>query len=203
MSAAEWLMTNGVMLLGGMLLGRSLAHYLFGDNVGTYLHHLRETVPAATINGILIVITLVALAGAAVVLVGLLRLPKVRRNLSFALFFCAVAVFAAAMRRLQHDFEPIGPFTAGSRYCFIPYVFFAWTFLLLMTTGGYFRKAGIGLLILMLLSTMSILGPPPTTENRHWADYIARYKRGESVSVPIPPDGEGEARWRVNLVPKR
>lgn len=202
-SAGEWLVTNGAMLIGGLLLGRTVAHSLFSDNIGAYIHHLRETLSPPMVTTLFTTVAFFVIAGGVGVILGLLRLPRTRRDLAFALLICAFAVFAAAMRRLQSDFEPIGPFTNGTRYFFIPYVFLTWVFILLTTAGGFFRQVGLGLLLLVLLSTMSVLGPPPTTANRHWASYVKRYKQGESVVVPIPPDGEAGTPWHVNLTRTR
>ncbi len=201
-SPLRWLAVNGAVLIGGMLLGKNMSHFLMGENVAAYLRSAPVIFSGASKVFLMIGCVVAAIGILAFFWRGLQRLTPARRVLAVSLLFCAAVTLVAAMRRLQGDAQPLGPFSGGSRYCFLPYVCFAWTSLLFLSAGGVHGTVARLLLILEAVSTLSILGPPPPTQDFRWTESVSAVRRGEAVTVPIPPHGVNGAVWQIHLRPK-
>ncbi|MBC7806283.1 MAG: hypothetical protein H7145_09040 [Akkermansiaceae bacterium] len=201
-TALHWLMTSGPILFAGLFVGKTLPHLLLGENIAVTMQHWENTVPKTVLLLLGVSASIAALTAVILVLRGVWQLPKAQRALGLALIFCAAALFASVMRRGLSDPQPLGPFSGGSRYAYIPYLHLTWTFLLITQSPGMAANLGRFCLLLVGCSTLSTIGPPaPGTQDRQWAKYIRRYEQGETVDVPFPPDGLSGMSWRVRLVP--
>ena len=73
-SPIRWLAINGAVVIGGMLLGRNISHFLLGDNTAAFLRSTQNTVPESGKMALLVGVGVVAIGGIVFFWRGLLRL---------------------------------------------------------------------------------------------------------------------------------
>lgn len=132
----------------------------------------------------------------AVVLVILVRQ---KNTMALLLYTGGLLTLGAVMFESRHFLSDIHPYGGGARYFYIP----AYTLLcsLVLLLDFYKKKAWRWVSYLLLLWTTGVTFrsfSPQRFSDRNWSEYAERMQNGETLDVPIEPEG-----WSFHFEPGR
>ena len=114
---------------------------------------------------------------------------------------CAAAIFAACLFVCRSFVKLIGPFAAGPRYFYAPYVLVLFG-VILVNGKQQFHRIQIGLLTSSFLTSIYFYAPPKVWPDYHWSDQVAHYRAQGALVFRTTPDwtvGLDHAQcWRAN-----
>jgi hypothetical protein len=116
-----------------------------------------------------------------------------RRERIFLSASCLL-LLGATLYRMRYELPQTLERGFGSRYFYAPQLMMIWLLIVFLQNGRRSVRIGAAALLVLALAANVRRLHEPTLINQHWANYAAKIRNHEPVTVPLNPQG-----WQMTL----